>query len=94
MKKKIFMVFMIVLIAIISSCAGNISKDDAEIKTTDKIVEYHECVSRSGVMTEIGHIYAVRHFMYQGHSYIQFDVMASYGGHTGIVHDPDCWCNK
>lgn len=36
-----------------------------------------------------------RHFMYNGHKYIEFfRDMPSYDNFTGYVHDPDCQCMK
>lgn len=41
-----------------------------------------------------GQILSIRHFIYNGHEYIQFHVCGSHGGGYGIVHDPDCNCIK
>lgn len=33
-------------------------------------------------------------FSYKGHSYILFHVSGGWDGANGIVHNPDCRCNK
>jgi hypothetical protein len=39
-------------------------------------------------------IMGICHFDYNGHSYITFHFKGSYGGTTGVTHDPDCKCNR
>lgn len=42
-----------------------------------------------------GTVMYARHFMYNGHKYIEFfRNMPSYDNYTGYVHDPDCPCMK
>lgn len=45
------------------------------------------CVNRGPVAT----ITTVTEFTYKGHSYIWFSKSS---GQSGIVHNPDCRCNK
>lgn len=33
-------------------------------------------------------------FTYKGHSYIWFHSRGGWDGHDGVVHNPDCKCNK
>lgn len=52
------------------------------------------CVNRGPVATittEIGIPMRVTEFTYKGHSYIWFSKSS---GRSGIVHNPDCRCNK
>ena len=36
----------------------------------------------------------IEHFEYQGHKYIYFTGGAGHGIYGGVVHDPNCDCNK
>lgn len=50
------------------------------------------CVNRRPVATtETGIPMRVTEFTYKGHSYIWFSKSS---GRSGIVHNPDCRCNK
>jgi hypothetical protein len=87
MKKILLLIAVICLVG----CAGTVSKGGNEVSKNETVVEYaDEYVSSGGFINESGHVCDVRHFTYKGHSYIQFDINASYGGHSGIVHDPEC----
>ena len=86
---------IIALVCLISmtNCAGTVSKDGNTVSMNEVVVDYtDEYISSSGFISHEheDHVLNVRHFTYQGHSYIQFDVAAAYGGKTGIVHDPEC----
>lgn len=41
-----------------------------------------------------GQIGNIKHFDYNGHSYIQFHISGKHEGGSGVVHDPDCKCNQ
>ena len=97
MKKIIFTAIAILFVAILSSCAGNVSDTEHAVKTKNVIIvestEIHE--SDGGFVTGESYISSVRHFKYKNHKYIQFTSDEGTNRATGgIVHDPDCRCNK
>ena len=97
MKKILFTIIAIIFVAVLSSCAGNVSDTEhATVTKNEKIVEYTEIhESDGGFSSGDGCISSVRHFKYKNHKYIHFAAdNGSYEATGGIVHDPDCHCNK
>lgn len=97
MKKILFTIIAIIFVAVLSSCAGNVSNaENAVVTNNEKIVEYTEIhASSKGFPACDGSISSVQHFKYKNHKYIQFTADENSNGATGgVVHDPDCSCNK
>lgn len=97
MKKILFTAIAIIFVAALSSCAKNVSDTEhAVITKNEKIIEYTEIhESDGGFVTGESCISSVRHFKYKNHKYIQFTSNEGSNGATGgVVHDPDCRCNK
>ena len=42
----------------------------------------------------VSEAFAAAEFTYRGHSYIWFHHPGGWDGNDGIVHNPDCECNK
>ena len=94
MKSKVILL-TVFLATLVCGCAGTVSKPGTEVSKDEEVVEYtKEYVSSDGFTSNYGHICDVRHFNYNGHSYIQFEIAAYDGANGGIVHDPDCRCGK
>ena len=88
MKKMI----VVLVLALMTSCVRNVNSSTGEL-----VVEYTSVKGDShGLVTpeERGKIGTVREFKYNGHQYIQFDILSTHGGRSGIVHDPDCPCQS
>ena len=80
---------------LMTGCSGTVSKEGDSVSKNEIVVEYtEEHVSSGGLVSHYGHISDVRHFEYNGHSYIQFDISSTHSGRSGIVHDPDCSCHN
>lgn len=88
MKKLLFLAAALLL----TGCASDVNKS-----TGVSVVEYmsvkggcHGFISDA----DRGKVATVREFRYNGHEYIQFDMVASHGGRCGVVHNPDCSCHS
>ena len=93
MKKTVF-IALVLFAAIFSGCADDLTKPSNGY--SEPPIKYNKVIETSGgfVGESAGNICGVKHFDYNGHSYIQFEVSATHGGRCGMVHDPDCKCNK
>lgn len=97
MKKILFIAIAIIFVAVLSSCAGNVSDaEHAVVTKNEKLVEYSEMhESEGGFIGDDGYISSVRHFKYKNHKYIHFiSCVGTHYATGGVVHDPDCHCNK
>lgn len=95
MKKIVFAIVFTLAVLLSVSCGRNqdFSKDLSEDRSS--VVEYtYDTKPKDGPVqwSSNGEITRVQEFKYKGHQYIQFDVISSRGGRSGIVHDPDCPC--
>ena len=96
MKKIIFLVFIAVLFF---GCTRSVDKSESsQDPHIPPMLKYTKDISgeNSNLSDELccGKIIRVLHFTYNGHQYIQFNIAATHGGKSGIVHDPDCPCQK
>lgn len=99
MKKLLLPLLLVILTFTVVSCGSTYDKrthtKDAKIENPDTVpYVYTKQCQLSGDQYTYGQIKAIRHFDYNGHSYIQFHISGTHGGHGGIVHDPDCKCNQ
>lgn len=97
MKKFLFTAIAILFVVALSSCAGNVSDaEHAVVTKNEKLVEYTEMhESDGGFVTDEGYISSIRHFKYKNHKYIHFITgVGTQCATGGVVHDPDCHCNK
>lgn len=105
MKKLVFgLVGFLMLITVIgtvivivfsprSSCSQSCESNAVNSETVSK--DESQCVytKTHHLSGERGEVCCVRHFEYGGHKYIQFQIWATHGGNSGVVHDPDCPCH-
>ena len=87
--KKLLIFSALILLA---SCAHEVNT-----RTGTTVVEYtNQIGDPRGFIpeSERGKIGAIKEFRYNGHDYIQFDIVSSHGGRCGIVHNPDCQCHN
>lgn len=95
-KRNLVLFFITVSVAVtMVSCMGTVSKGGEEVSKNEPVVEYTKEYGnvQKHYSTGLGNIRDGRYFNFNGHSYIQFDIIDSYGGYA-VVHDPDCPCTK
>lgn len=82
-----------VIVIVFSSCSFSCESNDVNSETVSK--DESQCVytKTHHLSRKLGEVCCVRHFEYGGHKYIQFQISASHGGNSGVVHDPDCPCH-
>lgn len=88
MKKMI----VILALALITSCTHDVNST-----TGESVIEYTSIKGDpSGYVApeNRGKIGDIREFKYKDHQYIQFDIISTHGGRSGIAHDPDCPCQN
>ena len=94
--KKIVLLICAFFCIVLSSCNQGVgSIHGREIKLYEPLVEYTEEYIGSSDNTSganYQHVGDIRHFIYNDHMYIQFDIECSHCA-VGIVHDPDCPCH-
>lgn len=88
MKYKILFVAMVSALLVVVCCSGTQERGGVVVTETDGLTYTKKVIVRD---TEIN---KVLHFNYNGHSYIQFNTGEGRNGRSGIVHDPDCKCNR
>lgn len=92
MKKILFILLSLFLMGCYD---GNTHKNDAKPEYPDSIpYKYTKQCRLTGNQYTYGQIGSIKHFDYNGHSYIQFHVCGTHGGSAGVVHDPDCPCHS
>lgn len=91
--KKILLIIGIALM--LASCASDLSKGTRT--GGEPIIKYtYDQSARGGFVTGESHgkIDRIQKFEFEGHQYIQFWAVGTHGGTGGVVHDPDCPCDK
>lgn len=77
---------------LISCSSGEIQRMNDPV-TGQPTIQYNEIIApKDGIFVgkDAGAVNEVRRFTFRGHQYIQFDICGTYGGRSGIVHDPEC----
>ena len=98
MKKLLLTLLLVILTFMVVSCYSYDKRThakDAEPENPDTVpYVYTKQWKLSVDQYTNGQISDIKHFDYNGHSYIQFIISGTYGGHGGVIHDPDCKCNQ
>lgn len=98
MKKLLLPLLLVILTFTVVSCNAYDKRThtkDAKIENPDTVpYVYTKQWQLSGDQYTYGQISTIKHFDYNGHSYIQFHISGTHGGRGGVVHDPDCKCNQ
>lgn len=92
MKKLLLLLLLVMLTFTVVSCYNKRTHmKDSKLESLDTVPVY----TKQWQLSDDQYTYAqIRHFDYNGHSYIQFHISGTHGGHDGVVHDPDCKCNQ
>lgn len=92
MKYKILFVAMMSTLLVLVCCSGTQERGGVVVTETDGLTYTKKVIV--GKFVRDSETNKVLHFNYNGHSYIQFNMGAGQNGRSGIVHDPDCKCNR
>ena len=92
MKKlsKVFafiILYVILTFQLISCSSGEIQRMNDPV-TGQPTIQYNEIITPNDGIN--GTVSKVKRFTFRGHRYIQFEICGTFGGRSGIVHDPDC----
>lgn len=95
MKRLLLPLLLVILTFTVVSCYNKRTHaKDAELESSDTVpYVYTKQWLLSGDQYTYGQISTIKHFDYNGHSYIQFHISGKHGG-SSVVHDPDCKCNQ
>lgn len=85
--KKLLFAASVVCALCLSACDSNDMS-----KSSDSVIKNARSITDKGYGCGHSGIYSVKEFEYNNHKYVCFYINGAYGGSTGIVHDPDCWC--
>lgn len=93
MKKLLLTLLLVILTFTVVSCYNKKTHTkDSKLESPDTVpYVYTKNWQLSGDQYTNAQIL---HFDYNGHSYIHFHISGTHGGHSGVVHDPDCKCNQ
>lgn len=72
---------------LIGCSSGEIQRMNDPV-TGQPTIQYNEIIDPNDGIN--GTVSKVKRFTFRGHRYIQFDICGTYGGRSGIVHDPEC----
>jgi hypothetical protein len=96
--KKLSKVFAFITLCVmltfqlISCSSGEIQRMNDPV-TDQPTIQYNEIIApKDGIFVgkDRGDVNKVKIFTFRGHRYIQFKICGTFGGSSGIVHDPDC----
>lgn len=90
--KKLLLSIIVSLVCV--SCYNSKTNENNALETfrVDEPYVYTKRIILNNEFHTFGEITEIRHFIYNGHEYIQYHVFGS--GGAGVVHDPDCKCTK
>lgn len=92
--KKLFLSIIVSLVCVSCYDSQTNENDALETFTVDEPYIYTKRIILNKESYTFGEITQIRHFIYNGHEYIQYHVFGPAGGNDGFVHDPDCKCTK
>ena len=92
--KKLLLLIIVSFICVSCYNSKTHENDALETYAVDVPYTYTKQIMIKGNSYTFGQITSIRHFIYNGHEYIQYHVYGGYGGGYGFVHDPDCKCTK
>lgn len=72
---------------LIGCSSGEIQRMNDPV-TGQPAIQYNEIIAPNDGIN--GTVSKVKRFTFRGHRYIQFEICGTFGGRSGIVHDPDC----
>lgn len=72
---------------LIGCSSGEIQRMNDPV-TGQPTIQYNEIIAPNDGIN--GTVSKIKRFTFRGHRYIQFEICGTFGGRSGIVHDPDC----